>query len=214
MKVLAAQSCLTLCDPTDCSLPGSSVHGILQARILERVAMHSSRDLPNPVIKSGSPNLHADSLPLEPPGKPPKRDRKRKTSQQNTWQVSDRYNHNEARFIVGHKNKGYGRMWLCWIMSRGWFQLSHVLHLMFLKILLQGASYMSRLSCSFWQHFPWLNIRAFLICWGTCGHSAGYSSYSRGAKLRKASSIKVCRTYFLWSFKVKMLLKCTKLIFH
>ena len=33
------QSCLTLCDPMDCSLPGSSVHGILQARILEWVAM-------------------------------------------------------------------------------------------------------------------------------------------------------------------------------
>ena len=38
VKVLAAQSCLTLCDPTDCSPPGSSVHGILQARILEWVA--------------------------------------------------------------------------------------------------------------------------------------------------------------------------------
>ena len=36
------QSCLTLCDPTDCSPPGS-VHGILQARILEWVAMPSSR---------------------------------------------------------------------------------------------------------------------------------------------------------------------------
>ena len=33
------QSCLTLCDPIDCSLPGSTVHGILQARILEWVAM-------------------------------------------------------------------------------------------------------------------------------------------------------------------------------
>ena len=33
-----AQSCPTLCDPVDCSLPGSSVHGILQARILEWVA--------------------------------------------------------------------------------------------------------------------------------------------------------------------------------
>ena len=32
-----AQSCLTLCDPMDCSLPGSSVHEILQARILEWV---------------------------------------------------------------------------------------------------------------------------------------------------------------------------------
>ena len=39
----ALQSCPTLCDPMDCSLPGSSVHGILQARILEWVAMPSSR---------------------------------------------------------------------------------------------------------------------------------------------------------------------------
>ena len=40
---LVVQSCLTLCDPTDCSLPGSSVHGILQARMLEWVAMTSFR---------------------------------------------------------------------------------------------------------------------------------------------------------------------------
>ena len=38
-----AQSCLTLCDPMDCSLPGSSIHGILQARILEWVAIAFSR---------------------------------------------------------------------------------------------------------------------------------------------------------------------------
>ena len=38
----AAQSCLTLCDPMDCSPPGSSVHGIFQARILEWVAISSS----------------------------------------------------------------------------------------------------------------------------------------------------------------------------
>ena len=37
------QSCLTLCDPMDCNPPGSSVHGILQARMLEWVAMPSSR---------------------------------------------------------------------------------------------------------------------------------------------------------------------------
>ena len=37
------QSCLTLCDPVDCSLPGSSVHGIFQARILEWVAISYSR---------------------------------------------------------------------------------------------------------------------------------------------------------------------------
>ena len=42
VKVLFAQSCLTLCNPMDCSPPGSPVCGILQARILEWVAMPSS----------------------------------------------------------------------------------------------------------------------------------------------------------------------------
>ena len=42
-RVLSLQSCPTLCCPTDHSPPGSSVHGILQARILEQVAMPSSR---------------------------------------------------------------------------------------------------------------------------------------------------------------------------
>ena len=41
--VLAAQSCPTLCDPMDCHPPGSSVQGVLQARILEWVAMPGSR---------------------------------------------------------------------------------------------------------------------------------------------------------------------------
>ena len=41
MKVLVIQSCPTLCDLMDCSLPGSSAHDILQARILEWVAIHS-----------------------------------------------------------------------------------------------------------------------------------------------------------------------------
>ena len=51
----SCQSCLTLCNPRDCSSPGSSVHGILQARILEWVAMPSSRDQPDPGIKPVSP---------------------------------------------------------------------------------------------------------------------------------------------------------------
>ena len=67
MKVLIAQSCLTLCDPMDCI---ASVHGILQARILEWVTFPSPGDLPDPGIKPGSPALQADSLPSEPPGKP------------------------------------------------------------------------------------------------------------------------------------------------
>ena len=41
-RVLVAQSCLTLCDSMDCSLPGFSVHGILQGRILEWVAIYQS----------------------------------------------------------------------------------------------------------------------------------------------------------------------------
>ena len=43
MKVFVAQSCPTLCDPMDCSLPGSSVHGILQERVLEWVAIFVRR---------------------------------------------------------------------------------------------------------------------------------------------------------------------------
>ena len=45
------QSCPILCNPMDCSLPGSSVHGISQARILEWVAISFSRDLPDPEIE-------------------------------------------------------------------------------------------------------------------------------------------------------------------
>ena len=47
-----AQSHPTLCDPMDCSLPGSSVYEIFQARILEWVVISYSRDLPDPGIKS------------------------------------------------------------------------------------------------------------------------------------------------------------------
>ena len=53
----------------DCSLPGSSVHGIFQARVLEWGAISFSRDLTNPGIEARSPALQADSLPSEPPGK-------------------------------------------------------------------------------------------------------------------------------------------------
>ena len=68
--MLVAQSCLTFCDPMDCSLPGSSVLGILQEGIPEWVAIPFPRDIPNPGIKPRSPALQADSLPSEPPGSP------------------------------------------------------------------------------------------------------------------------------------------------
>ena len=63
----------SLQDPMDCSLPASSVYGILQARILEWVTMPSSRDLPNPGIKPMSPAtpaLQMDSLLLSHGSKP------------------------------------------------------------------------------------------------------------------------------------------------
>ena len=53
------------CDPLDCSLPGSSVHGILQARVLSGLPFPSPEDLPDPGIKPGSPTLQADALPTE-----------------------------------------------------------------------------------------------------------------------------------------------------
>ena len=48
VKMLVAQLCLTLCNPMDYNPPASTVHGILQARILEGVAILFYRDLPNP----------------------------------------------------------------------------------------------------------------------------------------------------------------------
>ena len=47
----------TLCDPMDCNLPGSSVHGIVQARILEWIAIFSPGDLPDAGIEPESPTL-------------------------------------------------------------------------------------------------------------------------------------------------------------
>ena len=70
VKVLVSQFCLDLCNPMDCSLPGSSVHGISQARILEWVAIPFSGGSSQPRDQTRSPALEADSLPSEPPEKP------------------------------------------------------------------------------------------------------------------------------------------------
>ena len=61
-------SCSVISDSVDCSPPGSSAQGVLKARIMEWVAMPSSRDLPDPGIKLHSPALEADSLLSEPLG--------------------------------------------------------------------------------------------------------------------------------------------------
>ena len=71
-----SQSCLILCDPLDCSPPGSSVHGIFQARIMEWVAISSPRGSSWPrdwtrfSFSLLSPALQVDSLPAELSGKP------------------------------------------------------------------------------------------------------------------------------------------------
>ena len=69
--VVQSLSCVRLfCDPMDCSLPGSSVHGIYLAEMLEWVAISFSGDLPNPGIKATSPALAGVFFITEPPGKP------------------------------------------------------------------------------------------------------------------------------------------------
>jgi len=54
----------------DCSPPGSTIHGVFQARVLEWVAVSFSRVLPDPGIEPRSPTLQADILLPEPPGQP------------------------------------------------------------------------------------------------------------------------------------------------
>ena len=66
-------SCVRLCNSMDCSPPGSSIHGILQARILERVALPSSRGSSQPsdrTVSLMSPALAGGFFPTEPPRKP------------------------------------------------------------------------------------------------------------------------------------------------
>ena len=58
------------CDPIDSSSPGSSVHGISQARVLEWLPFPSPGNLPDPGIKPISPALVGGFLTTEPPGKP------------------------------------------------------------------------------------------------------------------------------------------------
>ena len=69
VKVNVSQLCPTTCGRKDYSLPGTPVHGILQARILEWVSMPFSRISSQPRDGTRSPTLQADSLPFEPAGK-------------------------------------------------------------------------------------------------------------------------------------------------
>ena len=81
---LTAQSCPALCNPVDCSPPGSSVHGILQARILDWVVIASSGDLPDPGIEPLSLALAGGFFTTEPLGGP--------TSHYTCVQICTKYN--------------------------------------------------------------------------------------------------------------------------
>ena len=64
------QSCPTLCDPMHCSLPGSFIHGIFQARVLEWATISFCRGIfPTQGLNARSSALQEDALPSEPPGK-------------------------------------------------------------------------------------------------------------------------------------------------
>ena len=70
------QSCPTLCDPMDCSPPGSCVHGILQERICSGLPFPPPGGLPHPGIKPVSPALAGGFFTAEPARKPPLQYRK------------------------------------------------------------------------------------------------------------------------------------------
>ena len=70
MHAWLLHSCLTLCDPMDCSLPGASVHGILCARILEWVAVCFSRRSSQLRDQSSISCIAGRFFTTEPPGKP------------------------------------------------------------------------------------------------------------------------------------------------
>ena len=65
-----AQSCPNLCDPVNCSPPGSSVHGIFQVRVVEWVSISSSRGSSHPRNRTQVSCIACRFLTTEPPGKP------------------------------------------------------------------------------------------------------------------------------------------------
>ena len=70
MSSEVTQSCPTLCHPLDCSPPGSSIHEVFQARILEWVAISYSRGSFQPRDRTCIPCIAGEFFTAEPPGKP------------------------------------------------------------------------------------------------------------------------------------------------
>ena len=106
----------TLCDPMDCSLPGSSVHGIPQARILEWVALPFSRGSSQPRDQTQVSHIICDSLWAEPPGKPPKGGRRRNSKWSQvvhphsfSYQIKDHkpQAHDAVEIFTQHRSSAY-----------------------------------------------------------------------------------------------------------
>ena len=120
VKVSVAQLYPTLCNPMDCSLPGSSVHGILQARILDCIAITYSRGFSRPNDQTWSPALQTDGFfTTEPPEKPcviiTDSQRKRvdnvlpEACKSLTWSLSHPFRHHILRALVTREVKSENR---------------------------------------------------------------------------------------------------------
>ena len=70
LRAKSLQSCLTLCNPMDCSPPGSSVHGFSRQEYWSGLPCPLPGHLPDPGMEPTSPALQEDSSPLVPPGEP------------------------------------------------------------------------------------------------------------------------------------------------
>ena len=107
MCAKSLQSCLTLSDPMYCSPPGSSVHWILQARILEWIVMPSSRGSSWPEIEPEAPAvpaLQADSLSLSHQGSPDTKDQNHtfvpQIDEKGKWHISQLWSINRKSMLT------------------------------------------------------------------------------------------------------------------
>ena len=106
---LVVQSCPTLCDPTDLSLPGPSVQGILQARILEWFAISFSRGSSQPRDQTQVSGIASRFFITEPPGE-------KLTLEKGTWKDQARYPESSKRIHQGSRQGLLGRLSGSWVM--------------------------------------------------------------------------------------------------